>query len=76
MSDRCTCKPNRENPSVIGACACPEHGMKALMRERDALAAYVAWRWNPAGDAPITLDDLRTLMARLGHALPGDGISA
>lgn len=33
--DRCTCKPSRENPSVIGACACPEHGMKALTRERD-----------------------------------------
>jgi hypothetical protein len=44
---------------------------RGAVADRDALAAYVAWRWTPVGNAPITLDDLRMLMARLGHTLPG-----
>jgi hypothetical protein len=38
----CNCLPSRENPSVIGACGCPEHGMKALISERDGLRRRLA----------------------------------
>jgi hypothetical protein len=57
-----------EAADALGASLDREQGAVA---DRDALAAYVAWRWTPVGDAPITLDDLRMLMARLGHTLPG-----
>jgi hypothetical protein len=34
----CTCVPS-DNPTVVGACACPLHGMKAL---RNALVTTLA----------------------------------
>lgn len=36
---RCDCAP-ASNPTVIGACACPIHGMKAL---REAVDAALIW---------------------------------
>lgn len=49
MSRPCNCTPPGD-PSVIGACGCPVHGMKALIDEvgrlREALAlmeSYVEW---------------------------------
>lgn len=49
----------------------PASQLAGAVEDRDALAAYVAWRWNPIGDAPIDLDDLAELMARLGYTILG-----
>jgi hypothetical protein len=33
-AQECNCTP-RGAPSVIGACACPEHGLRAVIAQRD-----------------------------------------
>lgn len=66
--DRCNCVPSREDPSVIGACACPEHGMKALIRERDEARQQLRGAVSRAEKAEAEVERMNGLLEAQGRS--------
>lgn len=59
----CNCTPP-DNPSVMGACACPVHGMKALQAEIEHLR-HAMQDADKMADDPVAARAI--LRAALGH---------